>query len=246
MKYGTPLAATLLAGALALGCAPAPTEDAAADRGPELVKEVMTAESQQALTPAQVLADLKEGNRRFVENRLTARDFPAQAAATAGGQYPKAVILSCLDSRVPPEIIFDQGIGDVFVGREAGNVEDVNMLGSIEFATKAAGVKLVVVLGHTSCGAIKGAADGVEMANLTDLLDEFDEVLEREREGWEGSGDSSDAEFIQEVVEENVRQTMKDIVERSPIISELVASGDVAVAGGVYDLATGRVSWIDS
>jgi carbonic anhydrase len=206
----------------------------------------MTAEKQRSLTPAQVLADLKEGNQRFVENRLTPRDYPAQAAATAAGQYPKAIVLSCLDSRVPPEVIFDQGIGDIFVGREAGNVEDVNMLGSIEFATKVAGVKLIVVLGHTACGAIKGAADGVEMANLTALLDEFDGVLERTRESHGGPGDSSDAEFIRIAVEENVRQTMKDLVERSPIIAELVESGDVAVAGGVYDLATGRVTWLDA
>ncbi len=246
MKHGTPLATTLLAGALALGCAPAPSQGPEADRAPEPLKEVMTAEKQRSLTPAQVLAELKEGNRRFVENRLTPRDFPAQAAATAAGQYPKAIVLSCLDSRVLPEVVFDQGIGDLFVGREAGNVEDVNMLGSIEFATKVAGAKLIVVLGHTSCGAIKGAADGVEMANLTDLLDEFDVVLDRVRETSEGPGDSSDAEFIQQMVEENVRQTMRDLVERSPIISELVASGDVAVAGGVYDLSTGRVSWLDS
>jgi carbonic anhydrase len=245
MKMWTPLAPVLCAAALAVGCGPAQTTPPAS-QAPAPVKEVMTAEAQKALTPAQVLAELKEGNRRFVENRLTPRDFPAQAAATAAGQYPKAIVLSCLDSRVPPEIIFDQGIGDLFVGREAGNVEDTNMLGSIEFATKVAGAKLILVLGHTSCGAIKGAADGVEMANLTDLLAEFDVVLERVREGHEGPGDSADAAFIAEAVEENVRQTMRDLVERSPIITELVDSGEVAVAGGVYDLATGRVAWLDS
>jgi len=244
MKRWT-LAVPLGVATLLFGCGPSTTQEAAGSQGAEPVREVMTAEKQRALTPAQVLAELKEGNQRFAENRLTARDYPAQAAATAAGQYPKAIVLSCLDSRVPPEIIFDQGIGDLFVGREAGNVEDVNMLGSIEFATKAAGAKLIVVLGHTSCGAIKGAADGVEMSHLTDLLDEFDGVLEEVRGDHEGVGDSSDSEFIRKVVEENVRQTMNDIVARSPIIQELVDSGEVAVAGGVYDLSTGRVTWFD-
>jgi carbonic anhydrase len=246
MDTRTILAFALCAGALYVGCAPSQDAVPAARSAPEPVKEVLTAEAQQALTPAQVLADLKEGNRRFVEGRLTPRDYLAQASATAAGQFPKAILLSCVDSRVPPEIIFDQGIGDLFVGRVAGNVEDVNMLGSIEFATKAAGAKLIVVLGHSACGAIKGAADGVEMANLTDLLDEFDAVLDAVRASNDGPGDSSDAEFINRVVEENVRQTMSDLVSRSSILSELIESGEVGIAGGVYDLATGRVAWLDS
>jgi carbonic anhydrase len=242
----TLLGPALGAAVLSVACAPSPDAAPAARSAPEPVKEVMTAQAQQALTPAQVLADLKEGNVRFVENRLTPRDYLAQASTTADGQYPMAILLSCVDSRVPPEIIFDQGIGDIFVARVAGNVEDVNLLGSIEFATKAAGSKLIVVLGHSSCGAIKGAADGVEMANLTDLLAEFDEVLAEVRASHDGPGDSSDAEFIARAVEENVRQTMEDLVSRSPILSELIESGDVAIAGGVYDLASGRVTWLDS
>ncbi len=246
MRMTTLLGPALVAAVLSVGCAPSPDAEPAARSVPEPVKEVMTAQAQKALTPAQVLADLKEGNVRFVESRLTPRDYLAQASTTASGQYPKAIVLSCVDSRVPPEIIFDQGIGDVFVARVAGNIEDVNLLGSIEFATKAAGSKLIVVLGHSSCGAIKGAADGVEMANLTDLLAEFDVVLEKVRASHDGAGDSSDAEFIARAVEENVRQTMADLVSRSPILSELVAGGDVAIAGGVYDLASGRVNWLDS
>lgn len=213
--------------------------------GAEPVREVMTPEKQLALTPAQVLADLKAGNLRFVEGKLTPRDYMAQAAATATGQYPKAIVLSCLDSRVIPETVFDQGIGDVFVGRVAGNVEDVNMLGSMEFATAAAGTKLIVVLGHSACGAIKGAADGVELGNLTELLGQFDGALEKVRETHKGPGDSSDAEFIHMVIEENVRQTMEDIVARSPVISSLIESGYVGIAGGVYDLSTGQVKWLD-
>jgi carbonic anhydrase len=238
--------AALCAAALVAGCAPADDTGPAVSATPEPSKEVMTADAQRALTPAQVLQELKEGNLRFAEGHLTPRDYPAQAAATAGGQYPKAVVLSCLDSRVPVELVFDQGIGDLFVGRVAGNVEDVNMLGSIEFATKAAGSKLIVVLGHTSCGAIKGAADGVEMANLTDLLDEFDAALSRAEKATDGAADSSNDAFIDAAIEENVRITMKDLVERSPIIAEMVEQGEVGVAGGVYDLATGRVRWIDS
>ena len=246
MRMKTLLGPALGAVVLSVGCAPSQDAVPAARSAPEPVKKVMTAEAQRALTPAQVLADLKEGNLRFVENRLTPRDYLAQASATASGQFPKAILLGCVDSRVPPEIIFDQGIGDLFVARVAGNVEDVNLLGSIEFATRAAGARLIVVLGHSACGAIKGAADGVEMANLTDLLAEFDVVLEKVRASNDGPGDSSDDEFIATVVEENVRQTMDDLVSRSPVLAELVESGDVAIAGGVYDLASGRVTWLDS
>lgn len=246
MKLTTPLATAFCAAALATGCARGPEDASERKATPAPLATVMTAEAQRSLTPADVFRELKEGNLRFAEGRLTARDYPAQAAATAAGQHPKAVVLSCLDSRVPVELVFDQGIGDLFVGRVAGNVEDVNMLGSIEFATKAAGSKLIVVLGHTSCGAIKGAADGVEMANLTDLLDEFDAALSRADEATDGAADSSNDAFIEAAVEENVRITMKDLVERSPIIAEMVEQGEVGVAGGVYDLATGRVRWIDS
>ena len=211
----------------------------------EPVREVMTAEKQSALTPAQVLAELKAGNRRFVEGKLTPRDYPAQVAATAAGQHPKAILLSCLDSRVIPEAALDQGIGDLFVGRVAGSVEDIVMLGSMEFATKLAGAKLIVVLGHSDCGAIKGAADGADMGNLTELLEKFDRALKKVRKSHEGLGDSSDAEFIELVVEESVRQTMADIVRRSSVISSLIESGDVGIVGGVYDLSTGQVTWLD-
>jgi carbonic anhydrase len=212
--------------------------------GPAPSSEVMTASTQQALTPADVLADLKEGNLRFVEGRLTHRDYLAQVAATSKGQYPKAVVVSCLDSRVPPEIVFDQGIGDLFVGRIAGNFENTDLLGSLEFATKAAGSKLIVVLGHTSCGAVKGALDGVELGNLTEMLHNLDEVVAEVRSRLSGPPDSSNAKLVQAAVERNVYQTVDDILTRSPIIAEMVDSGELAVVGGVYDLATGRVEWL--
>lgn len=235
--------------ALLAACAPPDSPETTAETpAPEPVRDVLTQAEQQALTPDEVLVQLKEGNRRFVENRLTPRDYKAQAAATADGQYPKAVILSCLDSRVPPEIVFDQGIGDLFVGRVAGNIEDVDMLGSLEFATKAAGSKAIVVLGHTQCGAIKGAVAGVEMGNLTALLENFDEAVARARAHvaeMQAAGVDTDA-VVREAIEENVRQTMADILARSEIISDMVANGEVVVAGGVYDLATGEVTWLDS
>ncbi len=230
---------------VAVGCSqPAPVVEVPPE--PELVRDVVTAEAQKAMTPVQVLDDLKEGNQRFVEGRRLNRDYMAQANATASGQYPKAVILGCVDSRVPPEVIFDQGIGDVFVGRVAGNVEDVNLVGSLEFATKVAGSKVVVILGHTSCGAIKGAADGVELGNLTELLNDFDAPIARAAEATEGEANSKNTEFLNLAIEENVRETIANILDQSPIIAEMVDNGEIALVGGVYDLSSGRVNWLDS
>jgi carbonic anhydrase len=230
---------------LATGCAPSNDADPTPTQTPELVSDVLTSEAQQALTPEEVLEDLKEGNRRFTEGRLTPRDYMAQAAATASGQYPKAVVLGCVDSRVPPEILFDQGIGDIFVGRVAGNFENTDLLGSLEFATKVAGSKLIVVLGHTSCGAIKGAIAGVDLGNLTAMLDNIDEVLEKVKVVTSGSFDAENTELVRAATEENVRKTVNDIVSESTVIAELIESGDLAVVGGIYDLASGRVTWLD-
>ena len=230
---------------LAFGCAPQPEPVAPTPAAPVPVSTVLDAAAQQALTPDQVLADLKAGNRRFVEGTLTQRDYLAQAEATAGGQYPKAAFLGCVDSRVPPEIVFDQGIGDVFVGRVAGNVEDVNLVGSLEFATRVAGSKVIVILGHTSCGAIKGAADGVELGNLTELLNEFDGPIGRAAAATEGEANSSNEEFLNLAIEENVRQTIADILAQSDVIADMVDNGELLVVGGVYDLSTGWVMWLD-
>jgi carbonic anhydrase len=246
MKFQGILALTLVGGFAAVGCAPKATPVAEKPPTPDPVREVLTADGQQALSPAQALADLKEGNRRFAEGRMTARDYVAQAQATTSGQYPKAAILGCVDSRVPPEIIFDQGIGDIFVGRVAGNVEDVNLVGSLEFATKVAGSKVIVILGHTSCGAIKGAADGVELGNLTELLNDFDAPIARADAATEGEANSANAAFLNLAIEENVRETIADILDQSPVIAEMVESGEIAIAGGVYDLTSGRVTWLDS
>ena len=230
-----------------LGCTPRAEPLAeTAPPAPAPVRTVLDATAQQALTPEQVLTELKAGNQRFVYGNITHRDYMAQAEATAaGGQFPKATILGCVDSRVPPEIIFDQGIGDVFVGRVAGNVEDVNLVGSMEFATKVAGSKVILILGHTACGAIKGAADGVELGNLTELLNDFDEPIARASGATGVEPSSSNQEFLDLAIKENVRQTIADILEQSAVISEMVANGELLLVGGVYDLATGRVDWLD-
>ena len=202
---------------------------------------VTTKAAQQAMTPDAVLADLKAGNKRFVAGNSTQQDWLAQAETTAReGQFPKAIVLSCLDSRVPPEIVFDQAIGDIFVGRVAGNFENIDMLGSMEFGTKVAGSKLIVVLGHTACGAVKGAIAGAELGNLTATLDNIEPAVEATQ------GDKSSADYEQRVIVENVRQTVRDIQGRSPVLTELVESGQLKVVGAWYDLATGKVHWIDS
>ena len=247
MKSSTMIALAVAAVFFSVGCAPQTPPVTEAPPTPKLVADVVTAAEQKAMTPEAALADLKAGNERFVAGELTPRDFMAQAEATAaGGQFPKATILSCVDSRVPVEIIFDQGIGDVFVGRVAGNVEDVNMVGSFEFATKVAGSKVIVILGHTSCGAIKGAADGVELGNLTELLNDFDAPIARADEATEGEASSSNTEFLNRAIEENVRQTITDLLEQSEVISGLVDNGELLVVGAIYDLASGRVTWLDS
>jgi carbonic anhydrase len=219
--------------ALSLGCgAPAA----------QLTGDVVTADAQAAMTPDAVLAELKAGNERFVSKKVIARDYLAQVNATAKGQYPKAIILGCLDSRVPPEVVFDQGIGDLFVGRVAGNFENVDMLGSMEFGTKLAGSKLIVVLGHTSCGAVKGAVAGAKLGNLTETLENLAEPLAEAKQKL-GADASNDA-LVDATTEANVRMTVRDILGRSEVMRDLVESGDLKVVGAIYDIATGKVRWL--
>ncbi|MEM1294909.1 MAG: carbonic anhydrase family protein [Verrucomicrobiota bacterium] len=207
--------------------------------------EAQTSKTEQAeLTPDKVLSELMEGNARYVEGNLTEIDIKAGIAATAGGQFPKAVILSCLDSRVPVEMVFDQGIGDIFVGRVAGNIENKDQLGSMEFATKLAGSKLVMVLGHTSCGAVKGACDDAKLGNVTALLANIKPAVEAVG-GHEGKRNSKNLDFVNEVVAENVKITVKDIREQSEVLSEMEKAGEIKIVGGIYDLATGKVTLLD-
>lgn len=200
-----------------------------------------TAEQQKSFLPSAVLEDLMEGNKRFAAGQPRQRDSAKAIEVSASGQYPKAVILSCLDSRVPVEQVFDQGIGDLFVGRVAGNIENEDLLGSMEFATKVAGAKLVMVLGHDSCGAVQAACDGAELGNLTGLLDKIRPAIARVGK-VEGDRSSKNAAFVKAVTEANVRQTLEDIRESSPILAELEKTGQIKIVGAMYSLADGKVS----
>ncbi len=207
-----------------------------------LVYGQTTKEEQAKITPDEILKELMAGNERYVAGKLTKIDVKAERDATSTGQFPKAVILSCLDSRVPVEMVFDQGLGDLFVGRVAGNVENVDQLGSMEFATKLAGSKVIIVLGHTNCGAVKGACDGAEMGNLTELLRKIKPAVEAVK-GHEKEGrNSKNTKFVNEVVEKNVDITVTDIRERSKVLADLEKEGKLKIVGAVYDLKTGKVS----
>ncbi|RYD57693.1 MAG: carbonic anhydrase [Sphingobacteriales bacterium] len=198
-----------------------------------------------SVTPAKALDILKKGNHRFINNLKVNRNLLEQVNETKDGQWPFAAILSCMDSRTSAELVFDQGLGDVFSIRIAGNVISENVLGSLEYATAAAGSKLIVVLGHSNCGAIKGACDHVKMGHLTTLLDRIQPAVENAK-GISGEHNSSNPEFVQEVAKLNVLHTAKQIVESSPIIKGLVEEGKVGIAPGMYDIATGIVTFYES
>jgi len=201
-------------------------------------------EAQAALTPDEALQLLQEGNARYVAGESIERDLLAQQKATSGGQYPFAVVLSCLDSRSTPETVFDQGVGDLFVGRVAGNVVNTDLLGSFEFATAAAGSKLIVVMGHTSCGAVKGACDGVELGNLTALLDEIEPAIDAVSTPAGTDRSSANTEFVNKVIETNVRMQVNELLRRSDVVRGLVDEGKVKVVGAVHDLASGEVRFL--
>jgi carbonic anhydrase len=203
------------------------------------VVTVQTKDSQSALKPADALKMLKEGNKRFATGHSLQRSLTSQVKATAKSQYPFAAILSCMDSRASAELVFDQGIGDVFSLRVAGNVVDEDDLGSLEYAAKVAGVKLVVVMGHSSCGAVKGAIDDVKLGNLTALLAKIRPSVD----STGGHADSHDMALVARVSEANVRQSMKEIREKSPILKELFDSGAVGLVGAMYDIETGKVTF---
>ena len=210
----------------------------------DLVSSVATSESQASMTPDEILQGLKDGNERYVNNNLTPRDYPAQVAATATGQYPEAVIISCIDSRVPVEQVFDKGVGDVFVARVAGNFVNEDILGSTEFGTAVAGSKVVIVMGHESCGAVKAAIDQVEMGNITAMLDKIEPAVDMS-DDFEGDQTTENSDYVTEVVNNNVLNTIAEMRENSPIIAELERNGDIVIAGAFYDLDTGRVTFLD-
>jgi len=216
-----------------------PTTETTAIASPK-VKEVMTKEKQDKLSPDAALKDLLEGNNRYVKGELTSYDYPTQIAATTNGQFPKAVILACIDSRVPVESIFDQGVGDVFVTRVAGNIEDEQLLGSMEYGVAVAGSKVLMVLGHQNCGAVKSAIKKVDVGspNVTILLNEIEPAIKATK----GERDATNKEYFSHVVKNNVTQTINDIRERSPIIAGLEKEGKVKIVGAYYSLTDGKVS----
>lgn len=198
-----------------------------------------TLESQSQLTPDLALQYLKQGNQRFVNNLKTNRNLLQQVNETAGGQFPFAVILSCIDSRTSAELIFDQGLGDVFSVRIAGNIVNEDILGSMEFACKVAGSKVLMVLGHTKCGAIKGACDHVEMGNLTALLNKVKPAMDTVV--YDGARNSGNSEFVEKVAEANVHYVYEYILENSPILKEMLEKGEIGLASGMYNVDTGEV-----
>jgi carbonic anhydrase len=214
------------------------------------VTEVTSKAQLEAMSPDDVIADLKKGNEHFVEGKLTNFDYMAQVKNSANGQNPKAVILSCLDSRVPVETIFNQGIGDLFVGRVAGNIETSEQIGSYEFATGIVGSKVIVVLGHTSCGAVKGTIDQNAVSklghtNLNALVEEINPaVLMAMKDGDERS--SSNTALVNRSVEKNVELTISDIRTQSQTLSNLEKEGAIKIVGAIYDIKTGKVSWMDN
>lgn len=201
----------------------------------------ITKEVQSALTPDSVLQDLLDGNKRFVEGNPEGADNAALVNQTTSGQYPKAVVLSCIDSRVPVETVLDQAIGDIFVARVAGNFENVDILGSLEYSCNVAGSKLILVLGHESCGAVKAACDGVELGNITAMLDNIMPAVRKSANEVEGEANSGNSEFVAKTVENNVKLTMERIREKSPILADMEDNGEIKIVGGVYSLKTGKV-----
>ena len=208
-----------------------------------LVTEVLTKKQRDALSPEEVLQMFKDGNQRFINNNLTARDHSEQVRKSANGQFPKAVVLSCLDSRVPVEDVFDRGIGDIFVGRVAGNFVNEDLLGSMEFACKVAGSKLLLVMGHEHCGAVKAAIDDVQLGNITAMLSKIRPAVESTV--YEGDRSSQNEAFVHEVCESNVRNTILQIRANSPILKAMEDQGEIMMVGAVYDMDTGVVTFLD-
>ena len=208
---------------------------------PDMSRSLTKAE-RDSMTPSQVLDELKKGNERFRAGKMAPRDYLAEKRSSAAGQYPAAVVLGCLDSRVPAEIVFDAGIGDIFTGRVAGNVVNDDMLGSMEFGCAASGSKLVLVVGHTACGAIKGAIDNVVLGNLTGLLARIKPAISGTK--FDGDRSSKNASYVDAVARTNVVLTVAEIRRRSPVLEALEKKGSIKIAGAMYDVATGVVEMV--
>ena len=202
----------------------------------------LTKDKRDQLTPDQIIALMKEGNQRFRSGKMRQQDFVAQKRATIAGQYPAAVILSCIDSRAPAEIIFDTRLGDTFNARVAGNIANDDLLGSMEFACAVAGAKVALVMGHTACGAIKGAIDGAQLGNLTGLLDKIKPAVDATR--YEGQRTSKNDAFVDEVAKTNVLLTVSAIRQRSNVLANLEKEGKIKIVGSMYYLTGGQVDFL--
>lgn len=209
----------------------------------QVVNHVMTKEQQAALTPDAVVQDFIEGNKRFHSGVKTVRDHSEQIRKAVPGQFPKAVVLSCLDSRVPVEDVFDQGLGDIFVGRVAGNFVNEDLLGSMEFACKVAGAKLILVMGHQHCGAVKGAIDDVKLGNITAMLAKIKPAVQMSQD-FAGEKTSKNDEFVEHVSENNVKYAMQQIREKSPILKEMENKGEIKIVGAFYRLTDGTLQFV--
>ncbi len=201
-------------------------------------------ETQAQMTPRKALQFLQEGNERFINNLKANRNLLEQANETRDGQWPFATILSCIDSRTSAELIFDQGLGDVFSVRIAGNIVNTDILGSMEFACKVAGSKLIVVLGHSKCGAVKGACDHVEMGNLTELLSKIQPAVYQEKDTTDNRT-SKNSEFVENVAEINVKRNVKNIIERSFVLEQMLEEGQIGIVGAMHDIESGKVIFYD-
>lgn len=201
----------------------------------------LSKEKRDQLTPDQIIKAMKQGNERFRTGKMSRHDYLAQKRATVAGQYPAAVILSCIDSRAPAEIILDAGIGDTFNARIAGNIANDDLLGSLEFACALAGAKVILVMGHTACGAIKGAIDGAQLGNLTGLLNKIKPAVDATH--YDGERTSKNAEFVDEVAKTNVRLTIGEIRRRSDVLAALEKDGKIKIVGSMYHLSGGRVDF---
>lgn len=204
----------------------------------------LTQEAQAAITPAKALEMLKQGNERFVRGKMMKRDYLAQVKKTSKGQFPFAAIVCCLDSRTQPEILFDQGMGDIFVARVAGNFVNDDILGSLEFATKLAGAKLIVIMGHTNCGAVMGACDAAQLGLLTAALANINPAVNAVQ-GDYTPRTSQNEKFVQAVTEKNVRLSMQKLRDRSVILREMIDKGEIVLVGAMYDLGTGKVTFYE-
>lgn len=208
-----------------------------------LVEEVLTKEQQEALSPDDVIKLLKDGNVRFTNNDLTARDHSQQVRNSTLSQYPKAIVLSCVDSRVPVEDVFDRGIGDLFVARVAGNFVNEDILGSMEFACKVSGSKLILVMGHEHCGAVKAAIDDVKLGNITPMLQKIRPAVDSVE--YDGERNAKNQDFVHMVCESNVKNTIAQIRLNSPILKEMEDKGEIKIVGSVYDMDNGTVDWLE-